>query len=60
VNADSNRCANRHDPESAARLDAMSLLLPLILRRTTVDLGLYFFGISLKLERGRIAIEDNG
>jgi hypothetical protein len=59
VNADSNRCANRHDPESAARLDAMSLL-PLILRRTTVDLGLYFFGISLKLERGRIAIEDNG
>jgi hypothetical protein len=31
-----------------------------ILRRTTVDLGLHFFGVSLKLERGRIAIEDNG
>jgi hypothetical protein len=30
------------------------------IRRSTVDLSLYFFGVSLKLERGRIAIEDNG
>jgi hypothetical protein len=29
-------------------------------RRTTVDLGLHFFGIALKLECGRIALEDNG
>ena len=38
---------------------ARRLLTP-IPRRTTVDLGLHFFGVSLKLERGRIAIEDNG
>jgi hypothetical protein len=28
--------------------------------RTTLDLGLHFFGVALKLERGRIAIKDNG
>jgi hypothetical protein len=31
-----------------------------ISRGTTVDLGLHFFGVALKLERGRIAIEDYG
>jgi hypothetical protein len=31
-----------------------------VARRTTVDLGIHFFGVSLKLERGRIPIEDNG
>jgi len=30
------------------------------LPQTTADLGLHFFGVALKLERGRIAIEDNG
>jgi hypothetical protein len=31
-----------------------------IRRRSPVDLGLHFFGVALKLERGRIAIKDNG
>ena len=28
-------------------------------RLTTMDLGLHFFGVALKLQRSRIAIEDN-
>jgi hypothetical protein len=36
---------------------ATRLLTP-IRRRSTVDLSLHFFGVALKLERGRL--EDNG
>jgi hypothetical protein len=32
----------------------------LILRRTPTDLGLQFLGVSLKLQRSRIAVENNG
>ena len=38
---------------------ARRLLNP-IRRRTPEDLGLHFFGVVLKLDRGRIAIEDKG
>ncbi len=47
---------NRRDQPFAM---ARRLLNP-IRRRTPEDLGLHFFGVLLKLERGRIALEDNG
>ncbi len=47
-------CASRTDPTSGGE----RLLTP-IPHRTTVDLGLHFLGVALKLQRSRIAIEVN-